>query len=112
MLIEVDHLSERARETVLTMAAARHYPLVSSHTGTGGAWTPSELRRLYAIGGFATARPDLAPKLARTIVGLRRFRSPSHFFGVGLGTDTGGFAALPGPRPNAATNPLRYPFRS
>jgi microsomal dipeptidase-like Zn-dependent dipeptidase len=112
MLIEVDHLSERAREAVLRMAAARQYPLVSSHTGTGGAWTPSELRRLYAIGGFATARPDLAPKLARTILRLRRFRSPSHFFGVGLGTDTGGFAALPGPRPDAAAHPLRYPFRS
>jgi microsomal dipeptidase-like Zn-dependent dipeptidase len=112
MLIEVDHLSERAREAVLRIAAARHYPLVSSHTGTGGAWTPSELRRLYALGGFATARPDLAPKLARTILRLRRFRSPSHFFGVGLGTDTGGFAALPGPRPDAAAHPLRYPFRS
>jgi microsomal dipeptidase-like Zn-dependent dipeptidase len=112
MLIEVDHLSERARETVLRMAAARHYPLVSSHTGTGGAWTPSELRRLYASGGFATATPDQAPALARKIVAMRAYRSPKHYFGVGLGTDTGGFSALPGPRPDAATNPLRYPFRS
>jgi microsomal dipeptidase-like Zn-dependent dipeptidase len=112
MLIEVDHLSERARETVLRMAAARHYPLVSSHTGTGGAWTPSELRRLYANGGFATATPDQAPALAQKIVAMRAYRSPKHYFGVGLGTDTGGFSALPGPRPDATTNPLRYPFRS
>ena len=34
---------------------AHHYPLVSSHTDTGGTWTRAELRRLYALGGFATA---------------------------------------------------------
>ena len=32
--------------------------------------------------------------------------------GVGIGTDTGGFASLPGPRADAAAHPLRYPFRS
>jgi microsomal dipeptidase-like Zn-dependent dipeptidase len=113
MLIEVDHLSERARETVLAMAAARHYPLVSSHTGTGGEWTPSELRRLYALGGFATATPDQTPALVDKIIRFRRYRSAKHYFGVGLGTDTGGFSALPGPRAAAAAaRPLRYPFTS
>src|SRR5947208_15738968 len=58
MLIEADHLSQKARSSVLAMAEAAHYPLVSSHTGTGGAWTPPQLRRLYAIGGLASARPD------------------------------------------------------
>src|SRR3954454_5875390 len=55
LLIEADHLSERARERVLTIAAQRHYPLVSSHTKTGGLWTDVDLRRLYALGGFAVA---------------------------------------------------------
>jgi microsomal dipeptidase-like Zn-dependent dipeptidase len=112
MLIEVDHLSEKARETVLSMAAKHHYPLVSSHTGTGGEWSGSELRRLYALGGFATATPDQSPQLAQRILALRRYRSADHYFGVGLGTDTGGFSALPGPRADAGANPLRYPFRS
>lgn len=31
---------------------------------------------------------------------------------MGLGTDTSGFAALPGPRADAAQNPFPYPFRS
>jgi hypothetical protein len=31
---------------------------------------------------------------------------------VGLGTDTGGFNALPGPAADAAKRPLRYPFRA
>jgi microsomal dipeptidase-like Zn-dependent dipeptidase len=113
MLIEVDHLSEKAREEVLAMAAARRYSgVVSSHTGTGGSWTPSELRRLYALGGFATSTPDTAPQLAEKILALRRYKSAQHYFGVGLGTDTGGFSSLPGPRADAAEDPLRYPFKS
>ena len=40
-----------------------------------------------------------------------RYRAAGRYFGVGLGTDTGGFAALPGPAEDAAANPLRYPFR-
>jgi microsomal dipeptidase-like Zn-dependent dipeptidase len=112
MLIEVDHLSQKARESVLEMAEAKHYPLVSSHTGTGGAWTPAQLRRLYGLGGIASARPDTAPQLAATILDLRQYGSPKYYFGVGLGTDTGGFNAAPGPRPGAAKHPLHYPFRS
>jgi hypothetical protein len=112
MLIEVDHMSERARLAVLKMAEAHHYPLVSSHTDTGGFWTRSDLQRLYALGGFATARLDDPAQLADTILKLRRDKSPSRYFGVGLGTDTGGFSELPGPPSDAAQNPLRYPFHS
>lgn len=108
MLIEADHLSERARLEVLDLAAARGYPLLSSHTNTGGLWTAQDLSRLRALGGYVTARPDQAPALAAQ---LRRYRRAG-FSGVGLGTDTGGFAALPGPAAGAATDPLRYPFRS
>ncbi len=64
MLIEVDHMSERARERVLEIASHHHYPLVSSHTGTGGSWTDGELRRLYRLGGIASATPAQAPALA------------------------------------------------
>jgi hypothetical protein len=112
MLIEVDHMSERARDAVLTIGEHAHYPLISSHNGTGGEWTDAELRRLYRLGGFAAVTPDQATGLAAKINRMADLRSPRHFFGVGLGTDTGGFASLPGPRAGAATNPLRYPFRS
>jgi microsomal dipeptidase-like Zn-dependent dipeptidase len=112
MLIDVDHMSEVARERVLKIAAKHDYPLVSSHTDTGGLWTPRELLRLYRHGGIATARPAQAPALAQEIDALRAFRSPSYFFGVPLGTDTGGFSELPAPRPDAAQSPLAYPFTS
>jgi hypothetical protein len=113
MLIEMDHLSENARLQVLALAEARHYPgLISSHTDTGGFWTDSDLERLYALGGFATARPDTAAKLATKIGAYRRFERPGRFIGVGIGSDTGGFNSLPGPDPDAAKHPLAYPFRS
>jgi microsomal dipeptidase-like Zn-dependent dipeptidase len=111
MLIEADHLSQKARQSVLDLAESRGYPVVSSHTGTGGEWTPAQLRRLYRMGGMAAARPDLAPDLGDRILDLPRSRAPHRYFGVGLGTDTGGFNELPGPRPDAAGKPLRYPFR-
>jgi microsomal dipeptidase-like Zn-dependent dipeptidase len=107
MLIEADHLSERARESVLQIAEQRHYPLISSHTNTGGFWTDSDLRRLFALGGYATARIDDADKLPAAINRYRQFKSPNRYLGIGLGSDTGGFNELPA----APKTPLAYPFR-
>src|SRR6185437_13359122 len=85
-------------------------PVVSSHTNTGGLWTDAELDRLYALGGIATARVDQAPAFATRILELQKHRNDKFYFGVGFGTDTGGFAALPAPRDDAAQLPLVYPF--
>ena len=112
ILIELDHLSEHARLRVLEIAEERNYPVISSHTGSGGVWTASDLERLYSVGGFATARPGTAANLARTILSFRRFKEKGEPLGLGLGTDTGGFSAAPGPDPQAAERPLPYPFRS
>jgi hypothetical protein len=109
MLIEADHMSERARARVLRIAERHDYPLVSSHTGTGGAWTPRQLRRLRELGGFATVHPEQAPELADAVAELRR---RGNGVAVGLGTDTGGFSSLPAPREDASSDPLAYPFRS
>ena len=111
MLIEVDHLSQRARERVLEIAANHDYPLVSSHTDTGGPGRRASCSRSTGSAGSPprgpprrrswrrSSRPAPLPAAART------------FAGVPLGTDTGGFAELPAPRPDAAA-PARYPFRS
>ena len=112
MMIEVDHLSERARLRVLEIAEERDYPLVSSHTGSGGVWTTSDLERLYNVGGFATARPDNAAQLAETILSFKRFKKKGEPLAIGIGTDTGGFSAAPGPDPAAEQKPLIYPFKS
>ena len=112
MLIEMDHMGEWAREVVLKIAKRRHYPLVSGHTGTGGFWTTAQLKLLYRLGGLASATPDTAPALARKVETFKQDRAKRRYFAVGLGTDTGGFSDLPGPRPDAAQTPLAYPFRS
>ena len=93
------------------MAASAHYPLISSHNGTGGEWTSGELVRLYKLGGFAAVTPDVAPALAAKVLAMAKHDHHA-FVGVGLGTDTNGFSSLPGPRSDAAQHPLRYPFRS
>jgi microsomal dipeptidase-like Zn-dependent dipeptidase len=114
MLIEVDHLSEVARDQVLAMAAKAHYPLISSHNGTGGEWTPAELTQLYKLGGFAAVTPDTPEALAQKILTMGQLAKgmPGGHAAVGLGTDTNGFSSLPGPPPDAKTNPLHYPFTS
>jgi hypothetical protein len=112
MLIEADHLSQKARESALAIAEAARYPLVSSHTHTGGEWTDAQLRRLHALGGLTSATDDLAPALAEKLRQLSRSGGGRRRSPVALGTDTGGFNALPEPRPDAAETPLPYPFRS
>ncbi len=72
MLIETDHLSERAREQVLRMAERARYPLVSGHTDTGGTWTDREVRRLTALGGVAVQRLGPARELGRAVVARAR----------------------------------------
>ena len=111
MLVEMDHMSEKARRQVLRIAERERHPVVSGHNHTGGTWTQSELRRLTAVGGIASQTLAPSAQLAEAIVERRRYRSPRHFFSVGLGTDTGGFASLPSPRPEALTDGLPYPFR-
>jgi hypothetical protein len=61
---------------------------------------------------MAAARADTAPALAAKIEVLKTRRSKKHYFGVGLGTDTGGFSSLPGPRQDAAQSPVTYPFKA
>ena len=94
-LIEVDHMSERARDSVLKITGGARYPVVSSHTDTGGLWTSREVKALKSAGGVTSNRLGDPATLAKEIVAR-----PG-----GLGTDTNGFASLPGPAP------LTYPFK-
>ena len=111
MLIEADHLSQIARADIFEIAEENDYPLVSSHTDTGGEWTPDQLARLAGIGGLSAATPEVAPRMAEKILRLRE-EGPGRRGAVALGSDTGGFASLPGPREDAASDSLAYPFTS
>ena len=71
-----------------------------------------DLRRLYALGGVATARINTADKLGDDILSFRQYGDGKHPVGVGLGTDTGGFNAQPGPTPDPKQGPFSYPFQA
>jgi hypothetical protein len=98
---------------VLKLVEARNYPVVSSHTNTGGFWTASDLQRLYRLGGIGTARPAQAAALAQDINSFRPYlrERRGQQLGVGLGTDTGGLNSTPPPDPSASQSPLHYPFK-
>jgi microsomal dipeptidase-like Zn-dependent dipeptidase len=112
MMIEADHMSEKMRDSVIAIAQAHRYPLISSHNGTGGAWSAAQLGAVYRLGGLVAVTPDAAPRLAAKVLALERYQRTGQHLGVGLGTDTGGLGSLPAPRTDAALHPLQYPFRS
>jgi microsomal dipeptidase-like Zn-dependent dipeptidase len=94
-LIEVDHMSEKARDTVLKITGKADYPVVSSHTDTGGLWTSGEVKQLKRAGGVTSNHLGDPATMAKAIVAR-----PG-----GLGSDTNGFANLPGKAS------LTYPFK-
>ncbi|HEY8583063.1 MAG TPA: hypothetical protein VIL49_08940, partial [Capillimicrobium sp.] len=111
MLIEADHLSHAAREDLLDLAEELEVPVVSGHNGTGGEWTEAQLTRMTKLGGVTAQTAEPAAQMAQQLAARTRYRDDGRFFGVAIGTDTGGFASLPGPAEDAAADPLRYPFR-
>lgn len=119
MIIDIDHMSVKTADRVLEIAEAADYPgVVASHT-----WTSADnYRRILALGGsvglYATdAVADADSGHHGTAGGfvadwrnLRAQRSPDHFFGVGFGPDMNGLGVQAAPRPDAARDPVRYPF--
>ena len=103
-------MSEWARESVLRMARRHRYP---------AGLEPHRYRRGVDPGPAQGALQPRRPRLRDPGYGARSWRprsrrcsadrSKHHYFAVGLGTDTGGFSSLPGPRPDAAQSPLTYP---
>jgi hypothetical protein len=109
MIVETDHLSVKARRDVLTILEAEDYPgVISSHSwGDAGSQ-----RRLQALGGLVGPISSEANSFAAEWAEARANRDPRFFFGTGFGSDINGLHAQPVPRPNAAQNPVQYPFRS
>ncbi|MDF1822152.1 MAG: membrane dipeptidase [Alcanivoracaceae bacterium] len=115
MLIDLDHLSAKATGQVLDIAEARNYSgLVSSHSfmhrSKQGA-LHENFQRLLNAGGFA-ARYMTNADGARNGFGeyLDAVEKTPYLPAVGLGTDTSGLSAQPGPRGNAGSDPLVYPY--
>ena len=108
MIVDPDHLSVRARKSVLSLLEAKRYSgVVSSHSWS----TPDVVPRIYNLGGvitpyagdsktFVTKWRESAPKAKRG----------KYYFGFGYGADMNGFGAQGNAR--NGPNPVTYPFKS
>ena len=109
MIVETDHLSVKARQQVLSILEASKYPgVISSHSwGDNGSQ-----KRLQKLGGLVGPISNEANTFVEEWRRARTLRDTRFYFGLGFGSDINGLHSQPVPRPNAAQNPVRYPFRS
>jgi microsomal dipeptidase-like Zn-dependent dipeptidase len=109
MIVETDHLSVKARRDVLDILEEDDYPgVISSHSwGDGGSQ-----QRLQALGGMVGPISSQANHFVQEWQAARDNRSPEFEFGLGFGSDINGLHSQPVPRPDAAANPVQYPFQS
>ena len=112
MLFDPDHMSVQARKQALNFVDARRYQgVVSSHS-----WSDDpSYQRIYGLGGFVAAMKSDAHNYLKKWQEHKDFWRASGSdrpFGLGFGDDMNGFSSQPGPRSDAAENPLPYPFTS
>ena len=113
MIIDLDHLGSDTTNQVMAIAKARNYSgLVSSHSfmhsnKQGG--THDNTQDMLNLGGFIATYIQGADGggYARDLAAVKK---TPYLRAVGLGTDTSGLAAQPGPRGSAASSPMQYPF--
>ncbi|WP_250655210.1 ricin-type beta-trefoil lectin domain protein [Alkalimarinus coralli] len=115
MLIELDHMSEETASSVLDITEARGYSgVISSHSwmtaGKNGE-LHNNLKRAIQAGGFVTPYNWDAHSISNSISRyLDEVEQTPYVNGVSFGTDMSGLGNQPGPRYDAGSNPLEYPF--
>jgi hypothetical protein len=105
MIVNPDHMSQKAVDETLTIAAAhRHSGVISPH----GWMDPGNWPRIWRLGGLAFPDSDTAPGFLDAYR-KHRPRSTPYLLGWGYGADLGGLAAQPDP---PGRRRLTYPFKS
>lgn len=115
IIIEGDHAGALARRRYLDVAQERDVAVVSGHAGPIG--ISRDTSRVLASGGVISYLTDEpAPVVIDFIQRLRQEHlavfGHDRQFATGFGADINGIHNQPPPRPDAAENPLSYPFRS
>ncbi|MGY2876703.1 hypothetical protein ACVW00_003893 [Marmoricola sp. URHA0025 HA25] len=107
MIFDPDHMSVKARQQSLDLIDQLHYSgVVSSHSWS----TPDAYPRIYGEDGYIT---PYAGDSTGFVDKWRRhlgWANPATYWGFGYGADINGLGAQGNPRPNAADNPVTYPF--
>jgi hypothetical protein len=107
MIINPDHMSQKAVDATLKLAEARRYSgIISPH----GWMDPRNWPRIWALGGMAFPNSGNASDFVQEWRKYRPKQTP-YFFGWGWGADLGGLAEQ-GLPPDANSPKVSYPFKS
>lgn len=107
MIFDPDHMSVKARKASLDVIEKLGYPaVISSHSWS----TPDAYPRIYADGGFITPYAGDSNGFVKKWQQLLDWANPATYWGIGFGADINGLGAQGDPRPDAAQNPVTYPF--
>jgi microsomal dipeptidase-like Zn-dependent dipeptidase len=107
MIIHIDHMSVKTAQATLDMVTAANYPGVA----TVHSWSDGPIiDRILAAGGFVASYANSVPEFLAEWRANRARPHGGSITGYGFGTDVNGLGDQANPRPNAATNPLAYPF--
>jgi hypothetical protein len=107
MIVNPDHMSQKAVDETLSLLEARHYSgVISPH----GWMDPRDWPRIWQLGGMAFPNAGTA---ATFVDAWRTYRpvSTPQFFGWGYGADLGGLAEQGAPPADGDPN-ITYPFKS
>jgi len=106
ILIDIDHMSQKASGQALDLLEENNYPgVVSSHS-----WLdPSYYPRIYSLGGVAVPYGFGTEQFLGEWRSMKAVADPRYPFGFGAGFDTNGFGHQPPPRPGSA---VQYPFQT
>jgi hypothetical protein len=107
MIFDPDHMSVKARAASLDLLERLEYPgVLSSHSWA----TPDAYPRIYKLGGFITPYAGDSTGFVDKWRQHLKWADKRFYFGFGYGADTNGLGAQGDPRPDAAANPVTYPF--
>jgi hypothetical protein len=108
MIVNPDHMSQKAVDETLSLAEARHYSgVISPH----GWMDPRNWPRIWALGGMAFPGAGTASGFVKAWQTYRPKKTP-YFFGWGYGADLGGLATQGAPPSEDGSAPVTYPFKS
>ena len=98
-----------ARRQLLSITESKDYSgVVSSHTWS----TPDAERRIQNVGGFVTPYAGSSTSFVKKYREVQKSRNPKWRTASGYGADANGLGRQGPPRPDAAKNPVKYPFKS
>ena len=107
LLIEVDHMSVKARDAVLEILRKRDYSGVLS----GHEWSDKlSYEEILDVGGMVGGRANNVENFVEDYEKYSPMQNDRYFFGWGFGPDANGLGDIPAPSEDA--NPVTYPFEA